>query len=368
MDLLSVCKDLIQIQNVEGNQPETERMIAYCQNLFQGTNAIVKVIRDGSIPPVLYVANQETDTPDVAIVGHLDVVPGTPEQFIPTQKDGRLYGRGALDMKSFAAVAFESMLFVLKEKLPISVTIVLETDEETGSSGMQNFVKTHPDFVPKVVLDVDVGGDITKIIDKCKRPVFVELKATGNSAHGSEPWKGTDANERLIQTINCLRKKYPYYSADGAVPSDEWINTMHVGKMAGGDALNVICDTSLAGLDFRLTQDTPVDELYADIEKALAPGVSYSVLYCGAPVVMDQNHPLLQQYKKIAEDILKTPIDFQSIGGATTSRLFAEKGSLIIYHTGSGAGLHAADEYLELDTLYQLADIQKAFLKACTIV
>ena len=366
MDLLSVCKDLIQIQNVEGNQQETERIISYCQNLFRGTDAVVKVIRDGSIPPVLYVANQETNTPDVAIVGHLDVVPGTPEQFVPIEKDGRLYGRGSLDMKSFAAVAFESMLFALKEKLPLSVAIVLETDEETGSSGMQNFVKTHPDFIPKVVLDVDVGGDITKIIDKCKRPVFVELKATGISAHGSEPWKGTDANERLIQTINHLRQKYPYYSSDGAVPADEWINTMHVGKITGGDALNVICDTASAGLDFRLTEQTSVDELYTDIEKALVPGVSSAVLYCGEPVVVDQNHPILKQYKKIAEDVLKTPIEFQQIGGATTSRLFAKKGSLIIYHTGSGAGLHADDEYLELNTLYQLAEIQKTFLKAYT--
>ena len=221
-------------------------------------------------------------------------------------------------------------------------------------------------FIQKVVLDVDVGGDITKIIDKCKRPVFVELKATGESAHGSEPWKGTDANERLIQTINHLRQKYPYYSADTLVPADQWINTLHVGKIRGGDTLNVICDTASAELDFRLTQNTPVDELSADIEEALALGVSSAVLYCGEPVVINQNNPILQQYKKIAEDILKTPIEFQSIGGATTSRLFAEKGSLIIYHTGSGAGLHAADEYLELNSLYQLAEIQKAFFKAYT--
>ena len=363
MDLLSICKDLIQMPSVTGNQVEIDRAISYCQNLFQGTDAIVKVIQEGDVPPLLYIANKETDTPDIAVLGHLDVVPADPKQFVPEEKEGRLYGRGSLDMKSFAAVAFQSMMCVLNEKLPLSMAILLETDEEVGSSCMRHFVATHPNFIPKVVLDVDVGGDISKIIDKCKRAVFLRLTAEGLAAHGSLPWEGKDANERLLQSITNLRQKFPYYSLNENVPTDKWVNTMHVGKIHGGETVNIICGKATADLDFRLLPDVDLDLFYKDIEAALKPGVSYSILTCGLPVVVPQENPILKRYKEIAEKVLGHPIDFQQTGGATTSLLFAQKGSLIIYHSGSGADMHGANEYLELPTLYQLADIQQTFLR-----
>ncbi len=363
MDLLSICKDLIQIPSVTGNQIEIDRIVSYCQKLFQGTGAIVKVIQGKDVPPLLYIANKETETPDIAILGHLDVVPANPKQFIPEEKDGRLYGRGSLDMKSFAAVAFQSMLCVLQEKLPLSMAILLETDEEIGSSCMRHFVATHPNFIPKIVLDVDVGGDISKIIDKCKRAVFLRLTAEGLAAHGSLPWEGKDANERLIQSIVNLRSKFPYYSLDENVPLNKWTNTMHVGKIHGGETVNIICANATADLDFRLLPEVELDTFYKEVETALQPGVSYSVLTCGLPVVVPQENPILKRYKETAEKVLGRPIDFQQTGGATTSLLFAEKGSLIIYHSGSGADMHGANEYLELKTLYQLADIQQTFLR-----
>ena len=60
-----------------------------------------------------------------------------------------------------------------------------------------------------VVLDNDVGGDITKIIAKCKNPVFVKIKAKGKEAHGSRPWEGIDANELMFRVIENIRKIIP---------------------------------------------------------------------------------------------------------------------------------------------------------------
>ena len=88
--------------------------------------------------------------------------------FDPVIKEGKMFGRGTLDMKSFAVVAMNSMEYVAEHKLPIKFGVVLSTDEEKGSKSTESFLEAYPDISAKIVLDNDVGGDITKIITKCK--------------------------------------------------------------------------------------------------------------------------------------------------------------------------------------------------------
>lgn len=362
-ELKEIVKDLIEFKTVSGNLPEITKCLAYCERLFEGTGAKVRILKEEGISPVLYITNQETMTPDVAVLGHLDVVPAEEDQFVPVKKEGCLYARGALDMKSFAAVAFGSMAKVVQEKWPLSFAVILTTDEEVGSRGMTLFEKVYPDFCPKIVLDNDVGGDILKIVDKCKQAVFVKLKASGQAVHGSTPWEGTDANERLMQMIANLRKIYPYYTKDNA-PKNTWINTMHVGKISGGSAANIVSASAEALLDFRLTETYGLERLKQDLTQAQIDGVDYEIVSAGIPVVMDRNNPVLKKYKALAEEELGQEITFEQIGGATDSKTFAAKGALVIYHSGTGEGMHGADEYVEWDSVEKLAVIQEKFLKS----
>ena len=93
--------------------------------------------------------------------------------FAPKIEDGRMYGRGTLDMKSFAAVAMNSMHYVLEHKPAVKFGVILSTDEEQGSKSTYAFMARYPELNVGVVLDNDVGGDIGVIINKCKNPVFV---------------------------------------------------------------------------------------------------------------------------------------------------------------------------------------------------
>lgn len=106
MNLEQVCCDLIQIPSISGHITEINRITDYVRHLMTSLGAMVEVIRPADISPVIYIRNRDTPCPDVAIVGHLDVVPGDVSQFSPRVHDGRLYGRGALDMKSMAPLLF----------------------------------------------------------------------------------------------------------------------------------------------------------------------------------------------------------------------------------------------------------------------
>ena len=296
------------------------------------------------------------------ILGHIDVVPAKDEMFEPYIKDGKMYGRGALDMKSFAAVALNSMQYVLENDINLKFGVILSSDEEIGSKGLHAFLDVHPELKADIALDNDVGGDIFKIINKCKNPLFCELIAKGEKAHGSTPWEGVDANEKLIKSCMNLRKIYPYYSKDGKKPENKWIDTMHVAKISGGEAANVISDYAEAVLDIRLTENSTVEATKEKIESVLEKGVELHVISQGAPVVMSEDNPYILQYKKLAEETLGAKIEFQQIGGATDSKEFYLRGSTVIMHSGSGEGMHGDNEYVELKTVEDIAKIQLKFI------
>jgi acetylornithine deacetylase/succinyl-diaminopimelate desuccinylase-like protein len=267
-------------------------------------------------------------------------------------------------MKSFAAVAMNSMHYVLEHQLGVKFGIILSSDEEKGSKSTHAFLAKYPSLNANVILDNDVGGDITKIINKCKNPVFVKLIAKGKAAHGSTPWEGLDANEMLMKSIANLRKYYPYFDINSGEPENAWIDTMHVATIQGGEVSNIIASYAEALLDIRLTETSSVDNLEMNLAKACATGVRYKIVSSSTPVVMSEDNPQILAYKKFAEKIMGRNIEFQQIGGATDARLFAEKGATVIMHSGTGEGMHAEGEYVVLQSVEELAKLQIEYLKA----
>lgn len=362
MDLLSTIEDLIRFRTETGNAAEIAKAAEYIKQMFANSDVNVSVFQT-TASPVVFLRNTEEFDFDVIVLGHIDVVPAKDEMFEPIIKDGKMFGRGTLDMKSFAAVALNSMEYVAKHKLPLKFGVILSTDEEKGSKSTESFMKAYPQISAKIVLDNDVGGDITKIVSKCKNPVFVKLIAAGREAHGSTPWLGIDANELLMKTWQNLRKIYPYYSLETKKPVDNWIDTMHFAVVSGGQVSNVISNYAEALLDFRLTENSNVEHLEKNIKSCLEKGVRYEIVSASTPVVMNEDNPYIVDYKHFAENIMGRKTEFEHIGGATDSRVFAAKGSTVIMHSGTGDGMHAADEYVEIESVKQIADIQIKFLE-----
>ena len=362
MDLIETIRDLVAFRTETGNEAEINKAAEYIKNKFVHTAALVEIFQT-TASPVIFIRNTDSMDFDVIVLGHIDVVPADDKMFKPVIQNGKMYGRGTLDMKSFAAVALNTMEYVLEKKLPIKFAIILSTDEEKGSLSTHSFMEAYPNINARIVLDNDVGGDITKIVSKCKNPVFVKLTATGKAAHGSTPWNGIDANELLFQTWQNIRKIYPYYSAELPQPQHTWFDTVHFATMSGGEVSNIIAEHAEALLDFRLTENSSVENLKNNLDACMEKGVEYHIVSSSTPVVMDENNPDITDYKNFAENIMGKAIEFEHIGGATDSRVFAQKGATVIMHSGTGDGMHAAVEYVDLQSVRQIADIQIKFLE-----
>lgn len=363
MDIIKTIQDIIRFRTETGNIEEINKCMTYIKNIFKDTNANVEIFDYEKNAPVILISNTKEQDFDVLCLGHIDVVPAPINMYDPIiDEKGILHGRGSLDMKSFAVVAINSMLHVLKNNIDLKFGVLLSSDEEKGSKGSKAFLDKHPDMKSQIVLDNDVGGDIQIIINKCKNPVFVKLISEGLAAHGSTPWEGTDANENLIMTMHNLRNFYPYFCRQTGEPKNSWIDTLHFATMNGGEVSNVISDHAEALLDFRLTENSTVENLEKNLQKSMEEGVSYKIVSTSTPVVMDENNEHIQNYKKLAEEILGKKIRFEQIGGATDARAFAVRGSTVIMHSGTGDGMHTNTEYAEVASIEKIAEIQIAFL------
>lgn len=363
MKVIEVAQELMRFRTETGNEAEIKQAFAYIKNMMSMIGAKVDIFEKKGLAPVIFIRNHNTLNFDALVLGHIDVVPADDKMFKPVVKDGKLYGRGSLDMKSFAAVALNSMQYVIENNLPLNFGVILSSDEEKGSKGVHAFLEKYNKIKADIVLDNDVGGDITKIIAKCKNPVFVKIKASGKEAHGSRPWEGIDANELMLTTLANIRKIYPAYSLNGKKPRNKWIDTLHFAKISGGQVANIISDSCEVLCDFRLVETSSVEDLKKNLDKCMVKGVSYDIVSASTPVVMDEKNPAILDYKKLAEKILCRKIKFEYEGGATDARAFAVRGSTVIMHSGTGDGMHASGEYVEIDSLEKLAQIQISFLE-----
>ena len=99
MDLRKTTEDLVKFRTETGNAAEIDKCLAYIAASFDGTGAVVKIERFDDASPVIYISNNDSMTQDALVLGHIDVVKAADGMFAPKIEDGRMYGRGTLDMK-----------------------------------------------------------------------------------------------------------------------------------------------------------------------------------------------------------------------------------------------------------------------------
>jgi acetylornithine deacetylase/succinyl-diaminopimelate desuccinylase-like protein len=162
----------------------------------------------------------------VILLNHTDVVPHSPEfwsvpAFSAEIKDGFIYGRGAMDMKSLGMAQFVTMLALKRGRIPLKRDIIFlaTADEEAGGlQGAGWFAKNHPELIGKAEFLFNEGGsNVVDVSGKVlavgvgpseKTPVWLRLTATGEPGHGSVPRPNSSVN-RLLRALNRLMEYNP---------------------------------------------------------------------------------------------------------------------------------------------------------------
>lgn len=189
--------------------------------------------------------------PDIAggvvLSGHTDVVPveGQPwssDPFILTEREGRFYGRGSADMKSFIGIALALVPEFLARDLKTPVHLALSFDEELGCRGVPAMISQIVEELPLPGL-VIVGEPTSMSVANAHKGVYgFSTRLTGLENHSSAPERGASAIFHAARLIGFLEGMAAEFRRDG--PHDDRFDppwtTFNVGMIEGGTAVNIV--------------------------------------------------------------------------------------------------------------------------------
>ena len=237
-----------------------------------------------------------TDKPPLAFTGHLDTVPlggqrWKHDAFGASLEGGRLYGRGASDMKSGVA-AFVVAALALAERLRQSpgVTLVLTADEECGCGGAA-FLARRTNLLGKVgALVVGEPTGNYPLVGH-KGALWLEARTSGVTAHGSMPERGDNAVYKATDAVGILRgfdfgcAAHPLMGAP----------TLNVGTLHGGININSVPDRATIGIDIRTVPGQAHDDVRQRLQRALGEAVEIAPIVDVEAIYTDPADPWVQR-------------------------------------------------------------------------
>ena len=295
--------------------------------------------------PVLVaeVGSARQELPCVVFHGHLDVVPGRPEQFAPRVEGDRLIGRGAYDMKGGLA----AMMCALKdasEQERVRVRLVCVPDEES-----EELDERSTDEVVKLGLggDFAITGEPTDmhIGVEAKGVLVMRIEVSGRAAHSSTPWLGDNAVLKAVDVFRAI-ESLPFSRESSELFDRPSIN---LGRIQGGDALNKVPDLCTMAVDIRYLPGQDPGEILAQVRAIESIEVTRTFIH--PPVTVSRTD---RYVRALREAVARSAYgEVMSVGrdGASDAASFIEAGIPAVEFGPAGAGHHGPDEWVSLSSL-----------------
>jgi acetylornithine deacetylase/succinyl-diaminopimelate desuccinylase-like protein len=299
----------------------------------------------------------------ILLAPHLDTVGADDPQFIPRQKNGRLYGRGACDTKGSVAAMLTALCELAESKnRPLETEIVFAglIDEEHAQAGSRALTKG------KFKANLAIVGEFTnlQVVTAHKGSLWLELETHGKAAHGATPHLGRNAIHEMARVVEVLETDYAARLRKNRHPL-LGVATVNVGAICGGTQPNIVPDRCAITVDRRTLPgetEAAVRREFATFLRAkkLAPEISSAKLAPALPLETDPNLPLVRQFLRSIGQTRSVGVDFfcdaavLSAGGIPS----------VVFGPGDIAQAHTASEWISLAELERGKDLILKFLKS----
>lgn len=365
MDPLPLLRDLVAVNSInpslvpgapgEGAAAE----VARAGMVRAGLDVAVREVRPGR-PNVVGVLDGRSPGPAVLLCGHLDTVgvEGMIDPFVPRVDEGRLYGRGAEDMKGGLA-AMIAAAGVLAGSWPRGRLIVAAViDEEYESLGAEALVREYRADAAIVTEPTD----LTVVVGH-KGFAWLEITTRGRAAHGSRPEDGRDAIARMGRVLGALEALDRELRARVPVPF-QGTGSLHASLISGGRELSSYPDRCTLHMERRTVTGEDSHTVTFEVEQLLDrleredPEFEGGVrLTTSRPAYgLDPSHrlpravgrALARAGRSAAPGGMSFWTDAAVLGGAGIPSVLLGPG---------GAGLHGLREYVTIADVYTCRDV-----------
>jgi len=321
-------------------------------------------------------ARRGTGRPLLCFAGHTDVVPTGPlsewhsDPFVPTLRDGKLYGRGAADMKSSIAAFVIAAEYFLKERPNHSgsIAFLLTSDEEgpavDGSAKVVEALKNRGESMDYCIVgeptSVDALGDTLK--NGRRGSLSGRLTVHGVQGHVAYPHLARNPVHLLAPALAELAKTQ-WDRGNASFPPTTWqVSNIHAGTGAG----NVIPGSVEVDFNFRFSTESSDASLAQRVEAILKKhGLDYTLSWVlGARPFLSAQGKLAKTVAEVCKRHTGQNAELSTTGGTSDARFIIEISPEVLELGPVNASIHKLNEHIEVAALDQLARIYLDVLRA----
>ena len=325
--------------------------------------------------------------PCVHFNSHIDVVQSgagwTLDPFAAVVKDGRVYGRGACDMKGGLAASIIAVEALIESAaaLPGTLEISGTTDEESGGYGGVHYLAERGWFSPPRVDHVIIPEplNVDRVCIGHRGVWWAEIETHGRMAHGSMPFLGDCAVRHMHAVVDRFeRDLYPKLAARRTdmpvVPSGARHSTLNINSIHGGQAETtgypapVVPDSCRMVIDRRLLIEESIDAAKGEVRELLEQlvkdraGFRYSIrdIFEVRPTMADRDGPVARSTAAAIRRVIGRDPDFICSPGTYDQKHIDRVGKLrdcIAYGPGILDLAHQPDEYVVIEDMVNSAKV-----------
>ena len=365
-ELENLLSDLVSINSINPDlvpgSPGEGEIAQYVARWLEQSGLEVELVESVTgRPNVVGIARGSGGGKSLLLNGHMDTVgvAGMTDGHTPHIEAGRLYGRGAYDMKGGLAACMLAIAEARKHNLRGDVIFTGVIDEEYASLGTMDLAKRFP-------TDAAIVAEFTELqlILAHRGFVWLEVETIGEAAHGSRPDLGVDA---IVKMGNVLTEMGKLDQKLRANPTHPLLGSgsLHASLIQGGQELSSYPERCILSAERRtLPSETPESveaEFLEIIERIRSRDSSFkAVVRRGidrAPLETREDEEIVQALQAVSVKVLNHPLQVSGVPFWTDAALLSAAGIPSVLFGPSGSGAHAVEEWVDLESVKTCAEI-----------
>jgi len=382
MNYVEILKDLISIDTSVPPGLNYAEAVNYLQPLFQGVGYESRKFpipkehaeeREGRVSLICH--RSEPGKPRLIFYGHVDVVPAEGwDAFHPRIESGKIYGRGAADMKGAIVALLLGLEAVKGKPIRYDTSVMITTDEEISQASQIRYLTQFLQPVSGALLfSLDSSFGYVTIANLGLLHIDIEVK--GKSVHSGLSHLGENAVEKanlLVQALLDLKTEVTQRKSAINVHPGTGLTKMegrlNVNKIAGGLKVNIVPDRCLVSVDRRLIPEEDMAEAERELLGTLSSveGVNWKIERIHRiPPVPHCQHPAVDDLAEVIKKVTGQTGKFGEMGSGdlpyiVTSEWGAKEFALGVIRPE--CNIHGKDEFVYQKDIEDLAKIISEFL------